>query len=40
MLIWTDFNSFAISFHFPRESVINSLQTQKGLKLVFKPQLL
>ena len=37
MLIWTNFNSFAITyisrllekFHFPIETVLNSLQTQK-----------
>ena len=42
MLIWTNFNSFAITylsssllkFHFPIEVVFNSLQTQRGLELV------
>ena len=45
MLIWTNFNSFAITylsgllqkFDFPIEVVANSLQTQKGLGLVFRP---
>ena len=44
MLIWTNFDSFAIiylsslfqKFHFPIEAVLNSLQTQKGLELVFR----
>ena len=46
MLIWTNFNSYAIKyltnissslpkFHFPIEVLLNSLQTQKGLELVF-----
>ena len=48
MLIWTNFDSFAIihlsslfqKFHFPIEAVLNSLQTQKGLELVFWLQFL
>ena len=51
MLIWTNFNSFAITylyntssflqkFHFPVEAMLNSLQTQMGLELVFRPQFL
>ena len=47
MLIWTTFDSFAITcisnissflqkLHFPVEVVLNSLQTQKGLELVFR----
>ena len=50
MLIWTNFDSFAIKylnlsnllqkFHFPIKVVLNSLQTQKGLVLVFSPQFL
>ena len=48
MLIWTNFDSFAIiylsslfqKFHFPIEPVLNSLQTQKGLELVFWLQFL
>ena len=44
MLIWTNFDSFAIKylisrllqkFHFPTEVVFNSLETQMGLELVF-----
>ena len=43
MLIWTNFDSFAITyisrllqeFHFPIEAVFNSLQTKKSLELVF-----
>ena len=43
MLIWTNFDSYYISdlssllqkFHFPIELVLNSLQAQKGLELVF-----
>ena len=43
MLIWSNFDSYYISnlsslllkFHFPIEVVLNSLQTQKGLELVF-----
>ena len=48
MLIWKDFESFAITypilsgllqkFHFPVEVMFNSLQTKKGLELVFRPQ--
>ena len=45
MLIWTNFNSFAITylsrllqkFYFPIEVVVDSLQTQKDLELVFGP---
>ena len=40
MLIWTNFDSFAITylkFHFSIEVVLNSLETQKGLELVFRP---
>ena len=48
MLTWTNFDSFAIAylssllqkFHFPIETVLNSLQIQKGLELVFGPQFL
>ena len=51
MLIWTIFDSLAITyissikrllqkFHFPTEVVLNSLQTKKGLELVFRPQFL
>ena len=48
MLIWTNFDSFTITnlswllqkFHFSIEAVLNSLQTQKGLELVFRLQLL
>ena len=48
MLIWTTFDSFAIKyvsrllqiFHFRVEFVLNSLETQKGLKLVFRTQFL
>ena len=47
VLIWTNFGSFAKKynksillqkFHFPIEVVLNSLQTRKGLELVFGPQ--
>ena len=48
MLIWTDFDSFTITDlilvacfkkkYFPIEGVLNSLQAQKGLELVFRPQ--
>ena len=48
MLIWTNFDSFAITyisdinsllqkFHFPIEVMLDSLQTQKDLELVFRP---
>ena len=50
MLIWTNFDSFAITylnissflqkFHFSTEAVLNSLQTQKGLELVSRLQFL
>ena len=49
MLIWTNFDSFAITYlikvaffknSFSIEAVLNSLQTQKGLELVFRPQFL
>ena len=49
MLIWTNFDSFAITylissllqkFDFPIGFVLNSLQTQKGLELVFRFQFL
>ena len=50
MLIWTHFDSFANTqsnisslfqkFRFPIEVVLNSLQTQKGLELVFRSQFL
>ena len=48
MLIWTNFDSFAITYlsrlfqklHFPIEVVLNSLLTQKGRELVFRPQFL
>ena len=44
MLIWTKFDSFATmylsgllqEFNFPTEVVASSLQTQKGLELVFR----
>ena len=46
MLILTNLEKFAITylsgllqkFHFPIEVVFNSLQTKKGLELVFRPQ--
>ena len=46
MVIRTNFDSFAITylssflqnFHFPIEVVLNSLQTQKDLELVLRPQ--
>ena len=46
MLIWTNFDSFAITYlisrllqklHFPIEVVVNPLKTQNGLELVFRP---
>ena len=48
MQIWTNFDSFAIAylssllqkFHFLTVVVLNSLQTEKGLELVFRPQFL
>ena len=50
MLIWTNFDRFAIAistissllqkFHFPIEVMLHSLQTQKDLELVFRPQFL
>ena len=49
MLIWTNFDSFAIEylisillqkFHFAVEVVLNSLETRKGLELVFRLQFL
>ena len=49
MLSWTNFdsvanisniNSLLQKFHFPIEAVLNSLQTQKDLELVFRPQFL
>ena len=45
MLISIYFDSFGISsllrkFHFPIEAVLNSLQTQKCLELVFRSQVL
>ena len=44
MLIWTKFDGFAITYlsnslkkmFFPIEVVLNSLQTQNGLELVFR----
>ena len=48
MLIWTNFDRGAITYlnisslpqksHFPIEVALDSLQTQKGLELVFRPQ--
>ena len=38
MLMWTNFGSFAITDLI--EVVPNSLQTQKSLELVFRPQFL
>ena len=46
MLIWTNFDRFAITylssllqkFHLPIEVMLHSLQTQKGLELVFRLQ--
>ena len=48
MLIWTNFDRLAIKksnisillqkFHFPIEVMLHSLQTQKGLELVFRTQ--
>ena len=48
MLIWTNFVGFAITyqcrllqkFNFPIEVVLNSLETQKDLELVFSPHFL
>ena len=48
MLIWTNFDRFAITnlssllqkFHLPVEVMLDSLKTQKGLELVFRPQFL
>ena len=49
MLIWKDFNSFAIPYlilvaYFKnlifQQAVLNSLQTQKSLELVFRSQFL
>ena len=50
MLIWTNFDSFAITyfnissllqkFDFPIEVVISSLQTEKGRELVFRSHFL
>ena len=48
MLIWTNFDSFAIiylsrllqKFHFPMKVVLNSLQTKKSLDLVLRLQFL
>ena len=48
MLILTSFDNLAITyvkrlpqkFHFSIETVLNSLQTQKGLELVFRSQFL
>ena len=48
MLIWTNFDRFAITylssllqeFHLPIEVMLHSLQTQKGLELVLRPQFL
>ena len=44
MRIWTNFDRLAITYlickksHFPIEVVLNSLQTQKDLELVFRSQ--
>ena len=48
ILIWTNFRKLCYyisnisdllqKFHFPIEVVLNSLQTKKGLELVFRPQ--
>ena len=48
MLIWTNFDSFAITYInissslqklcFPIEVVLNFLQTQKGMELAFRSQ--
>ena len=48
MLIWLNFYRFAIAylsslfqkFHLPIEVMLHSLQTQKGLELVFRLQFL
>ena len=50
MLLWTNFDSFAITyfnissllqkFDFPIEVVISSLQSEKGRKLVFRSHFL
>ena len=50
MLIWAKFDSFFYyvsnmgsllqKIHFPIEVALNSLRTQKGLELVFRPQFL
>ena len=48
MLIWTNFDSFAIiylsrllqKFHFPMKVVLNSLQTKKSLDLILRLQFL
>ena len=50
MLIWTNFDSFAITYInissslqklcFPIEVVLNFLQTQKGMELAFRSQFL
>ena len=40
MLILTDFDSFAILFAILIDVVLKSLQTQKGLKLLFRLQFL
>ena len=44
MLIWTNFDSFLSrllqKFHLPVEFVLNSLETRKGLGLVFRLQFL
>ena len=36
----SDISGFLQKFHFPIEVVLNSLQTQKGLELVFRSQFL
>ena len=48
MLIWTNYNTFAIThiirflqkFHFPRDVVLNSIKAQKRQELVFRPHFL
>ena len=41
MLILTDFDSFSVQkFHFLIDVVLKSLQTQKGLELLFRLQFL
>ena len=40
LLLHISYKSLLQKFHFPIEVVLNSLQIQKGLELVFRPQFL